>query len=181
MTRLVYSSITLLCLCCSVAAESPAAKEYLLEDLKNYEFENEREELIIEDLSVLQSYALDSQRKELRDLLARKLGVLSLEGNKNDLPALQQLILAGGFERKDVRAWQSLGIVFGDILVAEHGLKWISYEDDLGKSKALRWRQTDNFVFPVTFFSKRIHFKERFTISEVYEQISREIRAFKNY
>ena len=114
-------------------------------------------------------------------MLARKLGVLSLEGNKNDLPALQQLIVAGGFERKDVRAWQSLGIVFGDILVAEHGLEWISYEDDLGKSKALRWRQTDNFVFPVTFFSKRIHFKQRFTISEVYEQVSREIRAFKNY
>ena len=99
MTRLIYRSITLLCLCCSVAAESPADKEYVLEDLKNYEFENEREELIIEDLSVLQSYALDSQRKELRDLLARKLGVLSLEGNKNDLPALQQLILAGGLTR----------------------------------------------------------------------------------
>ena len=181
MIRLIYSSITLLCLYCSVAAESPAAKEYALEDLKNYEFENEKEELIIEDLSVLQRYALDSQRKELKDLLARKLGVLSLEGNKNDLPTLQQLILVGGFARKDVRAWQSLGIVFGDILVAEHGLKWISYEDDVGKSKALRWRKTDNFIFPITFFSKRIHFKQRFTISEVYEQISQEIRSFKNY
>ena len=181
MTRLIYSSITLLFLCSSVVAESPVAKGYVSEDLKNYEFENKKEELIIEDLSVLQRYALDSQRKELRDLLARKLGVLSLEGNKNDLPNLQELILVGGFERGDVRAWQSLGIVFGDILVAEHGLRWVSYEDDLGKSKALRWRKTDNFVFPITFFSKRIHFKQRFTITEVYEQISREIRAFKNY
>ena len=181
MIRLILSSIALLWFCLSVAADDSSAKEYAIENIENYEFETEREELIIEDLSVFQRYVLETQRKELKDLLARKLGVLSLEGNKNDLPTLQQLILSGSFERKDVRAWQSLGIVFGDILVAEHGLKWISYEDDIGKSKALRWKDTDNFVFPITFFSKRIHFKERFTISEVYERVSEDIRAFKNY
>ena len=181
MTKLVPSLTASLCLCFSVAANDPPVKDYALENIENYEFQTEKEELIIEDLSVLQRYALDSQRKELKDLLARKLGVLSLEGNKDDLLTLEQLILAGSFERGDVRAWQSLGIVFGDILVAEHGLEWVSYEDDLGKSKALRWRNTDNFVFPITFFSKRVHFKERFTISEVYEEISAEIRAFKNY
>ena len=168
MIRLTLSSIALLWFCLSVAADDSSVKGYAIENIENYEFETEKEELIIEDLSVLQRYVLDSQRKELKDLLARKLGVLSLEGNKNDLPTLQQLILSGSLERKDVRAWQSLGIVFGDILVAEHGLKWISYEDDIGKSKALRWKDTDNFVFPITFFPsgftlRNVSLSRRFT------------------
>ena len=112
MIRLILSSIALLWFCLSVAADDSSVKEYAIENIENYEFETEKEELIIEDLSVLQRYVLDSQRKELKDLLARKLGVLSLEGNKNDLPTLQQLILSGSFERKDVRAWQSSGDCF---------------------------------------------------------------------
>ena len=88
MIRLIPSSLALLWFCLSVAVNGAPAKEYAIENIENYEFETEKEELIIEDLSVLQNYVLDSQRKELKDLLARKLGVLSLEGNKNDLPTL---------------------------------------------------------------------------------------------
>ena len=59
--------------CLSVAADDSSVKGYAIENIENYEFETEKEELIIEDLSVLHAYALDSQRKELKDLLARKL------------------------------------------------------------------------------------------------------------
>ena len=61
----------------------------------------------------------------------------------------------------------------------EFGLSWISYEDEAGISKALRWRDTDNFVFPITFFSKRIQFGETIDVKLLYDEISKEIKQFK--
>ena len=62
----------------------------------------------------------------------------------------------------------AVGIVFGDILVNEFGLHWVSYEDDIGTSKALRWRETENYVFPVTLFSKRVGFNEKIDVVSVF-------------
>ena len=67
----------------------------------------------------------------------------------------------------------------GDILVTEFDLTWVSYEDYLGVSKALRWRNTDNFVFPVTLFSKRIRFNEKPDAQEIYDKLTTEINQFK--
>ena len=61
----------------------------------------------------------------------------------------------------------------------EFGLHWVSYEDELGSSKALRWRKTDNFIFPVTVFSKRIQFKEKIDVAAIYEDIETEVQRFK--
>ena len=81
----------------------------------------------------------------------------------------------------DVRQWQSMGIVFGDVLAKEFGLHWVSYEDDLGTSKALRWRATENYVFPVTMFSKRVQFREKIDVNGVYEKIAEDIERFKAF
>jgi hypothetical protein len=74
---------------------------------------------------------------------------------------------------------QALGVVFGDLLVKEFGLQWVSYEDELGASKALRWRTTDNFIFPVTVFSKRVQFGERIKVAEIYSALEAEVVRFK--
>ena len=81
----------------------------------------------------------------------------------------------------DVRGLQSLGIVFGDVLVNEYGLSWVSYEDDVGTSKALRWKKTENYVFPVTLFSKRAQFKENINMTGVFEEIGAEVERFIAY
>ena len=69
--------------------------------------------------------------------------------------------------------------MFGDILSKEFGLSWISYEDEMGVSKALRWRSTENYVFPITLFSKRIRFKQKIDVYEVYDKLHGEINVFK--
>lgn len=153
------------------------------EDLENYQFETRDTSSgpIIEALSVGQKYLLDKQRREIKDLIARKLGILSLEGDKSDLSVLQALYDRRAIRDDQLMEWQAAGVMFGDILVEEFGLHWISYEDELGASKALQWQDTRNFVFPITVFSKRLGFGEKLDVEAIYQKIKADIEAFKDY
>ncbi|MCB1677020.1 MAG: DUF3806 domain-containing protein, partial [Halioglobus sp.] len=61
----------------------------------------------------------------------------------------------------------------------EEGLHWVSYEDELGVAKALRWRDTENYVFPVPLFSKRVYFNEEINMQQLYAELSAQIADFK--
>ena len=163
------------------AAEESGLRELTSEELERYEFDVEEVPATVKDLSLGQRYSLDTQRRETMDLIARRLGVLNLKGDKSDLKVLQNLVDRKAIGRDDVRGLQSLGIVFGDVLVNEYGLSWVSYEDDVGTSKALRWKKTENYVFPVTLFSKRVQFKENINMTGVFEEIGAEVESFIAY
>ena len=163
------------------AAEESGLRELTSEELERYEFDVEEVPATVKDLSLGQRYSLDTQRRETMDLIARRLGVLNLKGDKSDLKVLQNLVDRKAIGRDDVRGLQSLGIVFGDVLVNEYGLSWVSYEDDVGTSKALRWKKTENYVFPVTLFSKRAQFKENINMTGVFEEIGAEVERFIAY
>jgi len=157
------------------AAEESGLRELTSEELERYEFDVEEVPATVKELSLGQRYSLDTQRRETMDLIARRLGVLNLKGDKSDLKVLQNLVDRKAIGRDDVRGLQSLGIVFGDVLVSEYGLSWVSYEDDVGTSKALRWKKTENYVFPVTLFSKRVQFKESINMTDIFEKIRVEV------
>ena len=163
-----------------LASEDPV-QSLSPEELKSYQFRHapEKTQVIVRELNVGQQFILSSERREFNKLLYRRLGIREAFGDKRDLSILQQVIDRKVLTSDQVREWQSMGIIFGDILVAEHGLHWVSYEDDLGISKALRWRHTDNYVFPVTMFSKRVQYKEQVNANKIYEKISADVMKFK--
>ena len=163
------------------AAEESGLRELTSEELERYEFDVEEVPATVKELSLGQLYSLDTQRRETMDLIARRLGILNLKGDKSDLKVLQKLVDRKAIGRGDVRGLQSLGIVFGDVLVNEYGLGWVSYKDDIGTSKALRWKKTENYVFPVTLFSKRVQFKENINMTGVFEEIGAEVERFIAY
>ena len=163
------------------AAEESGLRELTSEELEKYEFDVEEVPATVKELSLGQRYSLNTQRRELMDLIARRLGVLNMKGDQSDLKVLQNLVDRKAIGRDDVRGLQSLGVVFGDLLVNEFGLSWVSYEDDIGTSKALRWKKTENYVFPVTMFSKRVQFKEDIDMAGVFEDIGGEIERFIAY
>ena len=74
-----------------------------------------------------------------------------------------------------------MGVVFGDILAAQFNLHWVSYRDKEGVSIALQYKDTQNFVFPVTVFSKRLLFGEKLDVRAIYNQIGKQIEAFIAY
>jgi hypothetical protein len=160
---------------------SEGLRELTPEELERYEFEIEETQVTVGDLSIGQRYVLSSQRREVSDLIARRLGVLKLHGNKRDLKVLGDLVDRKVLNKSQVREWQAVGVVFGDILAHEFGLDWVSYEDDIGVSKALRWRKTENYVFPVTMFSKRNQFNEKIDVYAVFDKIAADVDRFKAF
>ena len=177
--------ITFICsfILCMATNPTMAVEEAVItpDELENYQFQQEplEDNHVVNELGIGQRYILDTWRKEALNLIARHIGLRSLQGNAADLEVIQQIIDRDILREDQIREWQYLGVVFGDILVTEFDLTWVSYEDDLGVNKALRWRNTENFVFPVTLFSKRIRFNEKPDAREIYDKLATEINRFK--
>ena len=151
------------------------------EDLANYQFTRYEDPPppVIREMNLGYRTILKNKRREVADLLARRVGVLRLTGTQADIPALQQLYDRRIVPHNDVLTWQAVGIAFGDILANELDLEWIVYEDHRGVSKALRWRKTDNFVFPVTMFSKRLRYGEALDLQAIYDVMEERVAGFK--
>jgi len=185
MLERILVSFFILCLPCLLTAGQFAEAEVLTltpEELANYTFETEQEDpVVVTALNVGQQYILSSQRQLVMDLLARHLGILSLSQSETDLKALQSLVDQKSIAKSDIRSWQAIGVIFGDILVKQHGLKWVFYEDEDGSSKALQWKETANFVFPITLFSRRVQFKQDIVMKDLYKELSGVIDGFKAY
>ena len=157
----------------------PSVIQISPEALEDYEFEIEESPFKVSSPSVGQRFIFDRSRRNIKDLLARHIGTTQLLLDETDLKRFQILVDRKAIRSGDVETWQALGVVFGDVLVEQHGLHWVMYEDELGASKALRWQESDNFVFPVTVFSKRVQFNETIDVLAIYEKIASDIDAFK--
>ncbi len=153
------------------------------EQVENYQFQTKPSDVEVTDLSVGQRAIMSAKRRAAKDLMARRLGVLRIRGTREDLPLLQQVVDRKILRKTQIEEWQGVGILFGDILAKEFSLKWVSYEDERGANKALRYRNTDNYFFPVTLFSKRVKFDEEIDMYEVYAKLEEQIKevvAFEN-
>ena len=153
------------------------------EDLENYQFADQPKTapVKVKDLNIGQKFILDSHRQDTKDLMVRRLGIVTLKQDKSDLDKIQRVVDRRIIGKSDVGQWQALGVVFGDVLAAELNLHWVSYEDYRGHSKALQWKKTRNFVFPVTMLSKRIQFKEEIDVFAIFDQIESDIVDFARY
>jgi len=184
--KLPYKSIflTLLLICAGTSlAEEYESPTISPQDLPNYQFENrpEEQQIKVEELSLGQQFSMSSQRGEVTDLVTRHLGITSLTGNMADMVMFQQLVDKQVIKLDDVKTWQALGITLGDLLANEFDLHWVAIEDEFGISRALQWKDTLNFVFPVTLLSKRVQFGEPIVLDDIVEKLRIEIEAFKAY
>ncbi|MFT7244125.1 MAG: hypothetical protein ACI82A_001475 [Candidatus Azotimanducaceae bacterium] len=148
------------------------------EQLENYRFQVQPTQYEAKELSIGQQSTMSSKRRAARDLLARQLGIVRISGTREDLSHLQQLVDRKILRKSQREEWQTIGILFGDILAKEFRLDWVSYKDERGANKALRYRKTDNFIFPVTLFSKRVKFDEEIDMVEIYASLEAEIQGF---
>jgi hypothetical protein len=151
------------------------------EELTNYPFEIEVDPFSVKDLTQGQIQILNAQRRVAKDLFARKLGILSIRGNKQDLRLFQQLVSRRILRDDQIEEWQAIGVLFGDVLANEFNMTWVRFEDVRGVNKALRWRKTDNFFFPVTMLSKRVRFGEQIDFEQIYSKLEAEVDGFKKY
>ena len=134
-------------------------------------------DLHIGELSMLDRQYMQQQR-ELLDQLARSNFGRQFNGNRdNDLELLQRLLDRGLVRPDQTRELQAMGIVMGDLLASELDLHWVIYEDKQGRSRALRYRQSDNYLFPATMIARRREVHNTESVQDIYRRAEQSMRA----
>ena len=70
---------------------------------------------------------------------------------------------------------QCLGVVLGDALVQELGLRWMMVEDDAGRDPALQLPGTSVLLFPLTMLAKRIERGEEVDVFHLFNGVAAKV------
>jgi hypothetical protein len=126
--------------------------------------------VIIGELSYFDQQYMTQQRAIMEDLAARNFGH-RFNGNKdNDLTLLQSLLDKRLVQQDQTRELQAMGVIMGDLLAAELDMHWVVYEDWRGRSRALRYRESDEYLFPVTMISRRREVDNQTPVTDIYQK-----------
>lgn len=109
----------------------------------------------VEELSKLDLTYMQQQRQLIRDIAGQRLGRYLNGQRDNDLALLQELLDRRVVKGSQTRELQAMGLIMGDHLQEELGLNWVIYVDKVGRSRALRYREGDHYLFPMTMIARR--------------------------
>ena len=132
------------------------------------------DEAIVGGLSPLDKQYLAGQVTRIDELTRTQLG-LRIQGTPADLATLQRLLDLNIVSAGDDLELQAMGIILGNVLVAEYAVKWVSYEDQLGRSRALQIGSTSEMVFPVTMISRRVRAGAKADVAALYDKAANTI------
>ncbi|GAB2188841.1 DUF3806 domain-containing protein [Sessilibacter sp. MAH2] len=118
---------------------------------------------------------LVNQRDSIDELTSLKLGT-PIKGNKSDLETLQRIIDQKLIPSSDRLQLQALGVVLGDQFQREYKLEWRVYEDQLGRSRALCFPQTEHCIFPITMLSRRMEAGLSPNVSDIYAKTAESLK-----
>jgi hypothetical protein len=121
-------------------------------------------------LSEFDRTLLAKQREQAQELVRRHVGTRLTGSSEEDLRVLQDLLDREVIAPDRTAELQALGVALGDVMAARFGLDWVSYEDEFGRSRALRLGETDVVIFPVTMISKRVEKRVPFRIDELWRK-----------
>jgi len=127
-------------------------------------------EPVIGELSYLDRHYMTQQRAAVMELTTGNLGRRINGDTDNDLELLQSLLDRDIVTPDMTRELQAMGIVLGDLLAKDLGMDWVVYEDPLGRSRALRYRDTDNYLFPATMIARRQEGGATTSIADIYRK-----------
>lgn len=79
-----------------------------------------------------------------------------LTGTMEDIPNLHTVLGEGPYTDDPEAELKTFGIVFGNVLAHELGLRWVIHRDDEGTDFALQYQSTELLIFPCEIISKRL-------------------------
>jgi len=132
----------------------------------------------IEDFSWFDKQHMKSQREIVEDLARRNFGS-GFSGQKRDLELIQRIIDKSLIKRDDLIKLQALGAILGDVLVEQEKLEWKSYEDRMGRSRAVCVKDTEHCLFPITMLSRRMKVGLMPRVRDVYARATDMISGYK--
>jgi hypothetical protein len=125
-----------------------------------------------EELSKLDLAFMDEQRALLNNMAAINLGRRFGGERDRDLDLLQTLLDRRLVRPDQTRELQAMGIIMGDLLSDEFNLRWVVLRDNVGRSRALRYLESDFLLFPVTMISRRWEAGDQTPVAEIYRKAS---------
>lgn len=87
--------------------------------------------------------------------------------------ALNSLIRSHAFDATRTFELQAMGIVLGDVLVADLGFEWVIVSDEKGRDPAIRYPGSTVMLFPLTMISKRIERGEDVDVRQLYDGVAK--------
>jgi hypothetical protein len=124
----------------------------------------------ISELTPTDQQYMGQQRRLIDDLARVELGSQINGNTTHDLNVLQRLLDRGLVQSQQTQELQAMGIILGDLLAAELDMHWVVYEDSIGRSRALRYRQSEEYLFPVTMISRRREVDNRQPVADIYHK-----------
>lgn len=98
---------------------------------------------------------LRAMRERAAALARRHVGSVP-RGVPFDLSIVQEILEQAQLAASDTSDLKALGVVMGDVLAAQHGMRWVKVADQYGRTAALRYRSDEHLFFPITWISKRV-------------------------
>jgi len=153
MTSRLFLHLTLILWVCCYATIGQAQQEFRISKLTNVDRE-----------------FMAQQRTLLQDLAASNLGRQFKGQRDRDLDLLQRLLDKRVVRPEQTRELQAMGLIMGDLLAKELDMHWVIYEDRVGRSRALRYKESDDFLFPMTMISRRREAGNQTGVTDIYQK-----------
>jgi Domain of unknown function (DUF3806) len=128
------------------------------------------DDIQISELSALDMHYMEEQRNTVNELAGRNFGGRISGETTQDLRLLQRLLDQNLVRNDQTQQLQAMGIVLGDLLAQDLDMHWVVYQDKLGRSRALRYRQSDDYLFPATMISRRREADNRKSVEDIYRK-----------
>tara|TARA_R110002072_G_scaffold76878_1_gene179933 strand:+ start:107 stop:613 length:507 start_codon:yes stop_codon:yes gene_type:complete len=124
------------------------------------------------DLTTVDWQFMAQQRETMQALAMMNLGRQFSGDRKLELALLQALLDKQLVRPDQVRELQAMGVIMDDLLAAELGMRWVLYEDNVGRSRALRYQKSDNVLFPMTMIARRREVGNQTSVVNIYQKAS---------
>ncbi len=111
-------------------------------------------DILVEPLTAIDQQFMRDQRIRVEQL-ANRLGRNLSGAADRDVETLQRMLDERLVAPTDTLTLQAMGVVFGDLLGSRLDMDWVVYRDKKGRSRALRYREMEVYLFPVTMISRR--------------------------
>jgi hypothetical protein len=128
------------------------------------------DEVRIGELSYLDKQYMSQQRALLVEVTSKHFGRRFTGDTDRDIELLQLLLDRQLVRPGDTQELQAMGVIMGDLLAKDLNLHWVIYQDQLGRSRALRDGNSENYLFPITMISRRREVDNLTPVSDIYSK-----------
>ena len=127
------------------------------------------DDVTLSELSWIDQKYFEKQRQQVDDMGRENFGT-RLRQNSSDIQLLQRILDGQHLTIFETEKHKAIGIAFGDIYVAEQGWEWQEYKDKQGRSHGVCVPKTQECIFPLSMFTRRLRVTTELDIQRIYQK-----------